>query len=154
MIRRATGEDAGALAALQRSMDLFEIVRHETPVATEERVARQLGRCLRDDSHAVFVAVGEPDGVVGYAAVHWLPYLIHAEPEGYLSELFVDQRARGRGVGTRLLEAVEAEARARGCARLQLVNLRDRESYRRGFYAKHGWDEGPERASFVKRLHG
>ena len=73
-------------------------------------------------------------------------------PEGYISELFVRSNARGQGVGTELLQAVEAEARARGCPRLSLINLRDRESYLRKFYVKAGWEERTVAANFVYRI--
>lgn len=151
-IRRATVADAPALADLQRALAMFSSLEGEAPEATRTRVARQLDRCLADDSHAVFVAQAADGEVAGYAAVHWLPYLIHAGPEGYVSELFVREEARGAGLGGRLLEAVEAAARERGCVRLQLLNFRTRTSYLRGFYPKVGWQERPDGASFVKAL--
>ena len=64
----------------------------------------------------------------------------------------MSEEARGQGIGSRLLEAVKAEAKRRGCSRLQLVNFRQRESYQRGFYAKAGWEERPDGASFVLYL--
>jgi GNAT superfamily N-acetyltransferase len=86
--------------------------------------------------------------------IHWLPYLILPAPEGFISELFVHPRARGLGAGRKLLEAATTEARARGCARLGLVNFRTEESYRRDFYKKHGWTERPEAANFILPLSG
>ena len=73
-------------------------------------------------------------------------------PEGYVSELFVRSTARGQGVGRQLLQAIEVEARARGCARLSLINLRSRESYLRQFFVNAGWDERSEAANFVYPL--
>jgi hypothetical protein len=35
-----------------------------------------------------------------------------------------------------------------------LINFRDRESYRRRFYEKAGWEERPDGASFVRALDG
>jgi GNAT superfamily N-acetyltransferase len=52
-------------------------------------------------------------------------------------------------VGRRLLSAIESEARGRGCQRLSLINLRNRESYRRQFYLKAGWSERSDAANFV-----
>jgi GNAT superfamily N-acetyltransferase len=49
-----------------------------------------------------------------------------------------------------LLEVIEAEAKERGCSRLMLLNLRQRESYRREFYKKHGWEERPGVANFIR----
>ena len=102
-------------------------------------------------SHKLLVAESEAN-IVGYAAVHWLPCLFLPGPDGYLSELFVAPAARGRAVGTRLLHAVYSEAERRGCTRLTLINRRDRESYARSFYAKHGWVEQPEAARFSYTL--
>ena len=84
--------------------------------------------------------------------MHWLPYLFLKGPEGYVSELFVRESARGQGVGGELLRKIETEARARGCARLSLINLRNRESYMRQFYVKAGWEERAEAANFVYRI--
>ena len=64
--------------------------------------------------------------LAGYAAVHWLPYLILKGPEGLLSELFVSEAQRGAGVGSRLLAAAVDEGRKRGCARLMLEAVRTR----------------------------
>jgi GNAT superfamily N-acetyltransferase len=73
-------------------------------------------------------------------------------PEGFVSELFVSEGARGQGVGRELLRVIESEARARGCQRLSLTNLRDRESYQRQFYVKAGWRERAEAANFIYTL--
>jgi hypothetical protein len=51
-----------------------------------------------------------------------------------------------------LLDAIESEARARGCTRLSLINLRQRESYRRQFYVKAGWQERGTAANFIYAL--
>ena len=105
-----------------------------------------------DESHTVFVAENQNGEVVGYIAVHWLPYLMLAGSEGYISELFVRESDRGKGVGRKLLEVVNEQAIKRGCTRLMLVNGRNRESYKRGFYQKLGWDERQEVANFVLLL--
>ena len=148
-IRPAQRSDADALAGLLRSIGYFERLSVEPLEATQERVARHLALCLADDSHSVYVAVGEEAHLVGYLSVHWLPYLFQRGPEGYISELFVAEAARGQGIGAALLDTAVAEARRRGCGRMMLLNMRQRESYRRGFYASHGWEERPEAANFV-----
>ena len=101
----------------------------------------------------LFRSAQSSDGkIVGYGSVHWLPYLFLQGPEGYVSELFVRESARGQGIGRELLRKIEAEARARGCVRLSLINLRNRESYMREFYVKSGWEERPEAANFIYRI--
>ncbi len=151
-IQRAVVADAAAIADLLHEIGFFARINREALGETRERVAGHLALCLADDSHTIYVAVDPQGGMAGYAAVHWLPYLFLAGPEGYVSELFLREAARGQGTGARLLETVKAEARERGCARLNLLNNRERESYLRGFYARQGWEERPDMANFVYRL--
>jgi GNAT superfamily N-acetyltransferase len=102
---------------------------------------------LQNPERLVFVA--ELDGRINaYAVVYWL-HPMFGPKEGYVSELFVRSDASGQGAGTALLERVQLEARACGCKRLTLVNLKDRESYKRGFYAARGWDERSNTVRFV-----
>jgi GNAT superfamily N-acetyltransferase len=151
-IRKAQPQDAPTLAEVVRDIGWFAHVNAEPPDATRERVAHHLALCLGDDSHTIYVAENADGEALGYVAVHWLPYLILAGPEGYISELFIKGAARGQGVGSQLLAAAEAEARQRGCLRLMLINMRQRESYQREFYKKQGWDERPEAVNFVRFL--
>ena len=148
-IRKATDQDAPAIAELLRSIGLFAHINAEPPQATLDHVARHLGFCHADNSHSVYVALDLTGEIVGYCAVHWLPYLMLPGPEGYVSELFLRESSRGLGIGGRLLETVSTEAKKRGCSRLMLLNLRDRESYQRGFYKKQGWQERPEAVNFL-----
>ena len=151
-IRLATPADVPAIAALLRGLGWFAFINDEATARTETRAKKHLGLCMADDSHTVLVAEDAIGAVLGYAAVHWLPYLMLPGPEGYVSDLFVTEAARGQGLGTRLLEAVRDMAVSRGCSRLMLVNRRTRESYKRGFYRKLGWEERDEFANFVLHL--
>jgi GNAT superfamily N-acetyltransferase len=134
---------------LLKDIGWFEAFKSDAVEDSSQWVKTQLERSLADDSHSVYVAEADDDGIVGYVAVHWIPYLFMSGPEGYVSELFVREAARSQGVGRRLLELVQTEARRRGCARLSLINLRNRESYQRKFYVKAGWTERSEAANFV-----
>jgi GNAT superfamily N-acetyltransferase len=124
----------------------------ETLEQAEARVRRQVRLCLEDDRGSCYVAEDASGAVVGYASVHWLPNFCLPNPEGYLSELFVDEAHRGTGTGRALLEAVVSEAKARGCSRLMLITNRVRESYRRKFYLKAGWIERDSMANFIYEL--
>jgi GNAT superfamily N-acetyltransferase len=147
VIREVRGEDAGAIAAILRSLCWVERVKNEPPASTEQHVARMLELAARDDCNTVLVAERTNGTVVGYLAVHWFPHLMRGM-DGYISELFVHPDETGKGTGSRLLEAVHTYAVERGCNRLLLMNRRIRESYRRGFYAKHGWEEMRDGAFF------
>ena len=151
-ICKAEQSDVSGIAEILRELGWFAHITAETPAETRVHIADQLKLCQADDSHSVFVARTAGEAVLGYVSVHWLPYLIHSGPEGYISELFIRNSSRGQGIGSRLLETVEAEAIRRGCTRLALLNMRQRESYQREFYSRHGWVERPQAANFLKVL--
>ena len=138
-IRAARLKDTRAIAEILRELGWFSHINDESPKDTELRLERHFRLCEADDSHELLVAEDRKGTVVGYVSVHWLPYMTLTAPEGYVSEIYIRESARGKGVGKRLLEVVKKSAQRRGCARLMLVNRRDRASYQRGFYEKDGW---------------
>jgi GNAT superfamily N-acetyltransferase len=136
-IRLANINDAQMIAELLANIDDYPHWKTLGAAALEQTARESLA--WANPERLLFVA--ELDNrVIGYAAVYWLHHLFSAR-EGYVSELFIRSDASGHGAGTALLEAIKAEAIARGCCRLTLVNLKDRESYKRGFYASRGWEE-------------
>lgn len=148
-LRRAALDDAPRLAAFLKDMNYFHRLEGLSLAQVAAQVERHLSACLTDDSHSVYLAENSDGAILGYANVHWLPYLFLPGPEGYVSELFVGEAARGQGIGAKLLKAVKEEAVTRGCSRLSLLNMRGRESYQRGFYARDGWQEREDAANFV-----
>jgi len=146
-IREARREDASAIATILRTLGWVERMKNEAAAATEQKVAQALELEGRDGCNTVLVAERTGNGVVGYTAVHWFPNLMRGM-DGYVSELFVHPAETGKGTGGQLLETVHEYAVKRGCTRLLLMNRRIRESYRRGFYAKHGWEEMRDGAFF------
>ncbi len=153
-LRPARSEDATGIAAIQRELGWFDHLKRETLEQSAERVRRHLALCDADDSHLVFVGATPEEDIAAYIAVHWLPYLMLRGPEGFVSELFVRAADRGHGVGTALLALVEAEARMRGCSRLNLLNGKMGEAYARGFYKRLGWEERDWLANMILDLRG
>jgi GNAT superfamily N-acetyltransferase len=151
-IRTAQFTDCADLADLLREIGWFMTINTKTPEEATQHIEAHLAECLADESHSVYVSVDENGQVVGYISVHWLAYLFMPGPEGFISELFVRPAASGQGVGTELLETVREQALARGCHRLSLLNGKERESYVRGFYQKHGWLERPDMSNFIQLL--
>lgn len=148
-LRAAQPDDAPALAALLQGIGWFDRFATGHP---DEHTA-QLAPLLAPSPHQLqLVACDAQDQLIGYCAVHWLPIAILQGWEGYVSELFIADSARGSGVGSQLLDQVTAAARSRGCRRLWLVNNRLRDSYHRGFYARQGWQEQAQAARFVLDL--
>jgi GNAT superfamily N-acetyltransferase len=148
-IRDAEPGDIPALARLLASLEAAGWAQGKDWAEVENVVAIRLHGRTAGASLRVAEAEGK---LAGYASAHWLPNLILGGTEGYISELFVAPDSRGKGIGGALLGDLETEARVRGCIRLSLLNLRERESYRRGFYAKRGWTERPGAANLIKRL--
>ena len=148
-IRPAQATDARSLAALLQGIGWFASYQTGTP----DTHAAQLAALLAPSEQRLqLVAVNTDGDVLAYCAVHWLPLAILQGWEGYVSELFVADSARGMGIGSQLLDTVTIAAREKGCKRLWLVNNRDRDSYQRNFYAQHGWQEQPQAARFVRTL--
>ena len=90
--------------------------------------------------------------VVGYIHGEIVTYLLFAGREMLVSELFVRENVRGRGVGKALLNTIESEAVTQKCFRISVLNSRERESYKRGFYPSLGYEERTHTANFTKRL--
>lgn len=154
LIRPAKISDSFALADLLREIGYFSWINDQPLEVIRDRVSSHLSMCLSDNSHTVYVAclVDDLACILGYVSVHWLPYLLASGPEGYISELFIRPPVHGQGIGSALLDSAITEARRRGCARMRLLNMRQRESYLRGFYKKHGWEEREDAATFQLSL--
>ena len=149
-IRPAQLEDARPIAQILLEVELEqgETVGELEPLI--KRLETALEQYHHSDSHEAYV-LERGGAVLGYLAVQWLLPLFNPQLEGYVSDLFVRASARGTGVGGQLLERIVLEGRARGCRRLTLVNVRDRQSYARAFYPKHGWLE-QDAARFILKL--
>jgi GNAT superfamily N-acetyltransferase len=88
------------------------------------------GHLGRHDLRALTVTARGPGGLdgglIGETARGWL----------FVDMLWVDPAARGRGLGSRLLRAAEAEAVARGCRNAWLDTY---DFQARPFYERHGY---------------
>ena len=151
-IRDGRPEDAPAIDAVLRALGWFTHLDNIPSSETQARIARVItDKCALDGDNTLLVAETTDGMVVGYLFVHWLPNLIFGG-EGYVSELFILPAVRGQGIGGALLEEAKRRAMARGYQRLTLFNRRERESYQRGFYPKHGWIERDDTALFMYYL--
>jgi GNAT superfamily N-acetyltransferase len=152
MIREATVEDARPIAEIVKQMKEIRSVADLTLDEVTRVVRSNLEVAVSGKGSTILVGASDAGQVLGYCAAHWTPFLFLAGGEGYVTELFVLPEARGEGMGTRLLAAIEQLGRSRGCTRLCLLNGREGEAYRRGFYAKRGWVERDKIANFILPL--
>lgn len=146
VIRPLRPDDIGAIMQLHRELGWNPAFK-----ADGSTLRSRLEALIGEESALLLVA--ELDAaVVGYIHGEILTYLLFAGSEMLISEVFVVERARGRGVGKALIGAIEAEAVKRKCFRISVLNSRERESYTRGFYPSLGYQERSQTANFVKRL--
>jgi ribosomal protein S18 acetylase RimI-like enzyme len=81
----------------------------------------------------ILVAVTGPGDLVGFAGFSTLYPGSILNPQLYLKELYVAERARGQGAGRRLIRALARLAEARGCTRVDWTAERDNPAAR-GLY--------------------
>lgn len=132
-IRPARSRDIAAMLALLEI--LFTI---ETDFSfNRDRHAAGLRLLLASDSSLLLVA--EQSGrVVGMCSGQTVISTAEGGPALLVEDLVVDEAARTRGIGSRLLEGLALWAAARGASRLQL--LADRTNHRAlSFYSRRGW---------------
>jgi predicted N-acetyltransferase YhbS len=113
---------------------------------------KQRLEALITEENALLLVAERKSKVVGYIHGKIVTYLLFAGREMLVSELFVMESVRGQGVGKALLSAIEAEAVSQKCFRISVLNSRERESYKRGFYPSLGYEERTHTANFTKRL--
>jgi GNAT superfamily N-acetyltransferase len=153
MIRAVTIHDAEGLTKLLHAIEDLTQIGKESFDETLARVQKHLERIVSSTEHTLLVAE-ENNQIIGYINVHWHPMMLTADGEGYISELFIRPDFRSRNLGTALMNKIIEEGRAQGCARLSLLNMRNKPSYERGYYTKHGWSERPNAANFIYDLKG
>lgn len=145
-IRRAQASDAYGIRDL-----VTALVEERGGASDAEAVAKAADECIGQPGHEIIVAMAGEE-IVAYVAVHCVPFPMLGGREGYVSDLLVSADWRGRGLGNRLMEEVEARAREMGCERLMLNNRVAAESFERGFFAKAGFRQRTDFANFVKPL--
>ena len=118
-VRPAIPRDAGALLELVRSLADYERLPPPDAAACERLVRDGFGPRPRFDC---WIAELEGDAV-GYAIAFETYSTFLALPTLYLEDLFVLPERRGIGVGKALFLAIAADARRRGCGRMEWAVL-------------------------------
>jgi GNAT superfamily N-acetyltransferase len=137
IIRPARESDAEALALLVG----------ELGYPTEASTARQRFNDLTEAGDSILVALHLAK-VIALVVLHRTRFL-HRPADGRISTLVVSEAYRGRGIGSRLIEAAEAVFRQWGCARIEVTSGAQRQAAHR-FYIRAGFSEQPRR--FIKLL--
>lgn len=120
-IRAATPDDAGHIVRLVKALAVFE----NEPLTTVRLTEADVRRDGFGERPYFEVLLAELDGEpVGFALYFHNYSTWEGRPGIYLEDLFVEERARGLGLGRRLIAAIAAIAHERGCARIDLWVLR------------------------------
>jgi len=119
-IRWAQAEDAGEIVRLVRALTLYENEPVEI-VKLDEAAVRRDGFPPPGQPRRFECLLAELDGRTVGLALFFPNYSTwEAGPGIYVEDLFVDEAARGHGLGQALMAAVAQIAQARGCGRVDL----------------------------------
>ncbi len=110
-IREANPGDADAIAALLDALG-YDVRAGEV---------RKRMTALRKSSEPVLVA-DRGKQVIGCVSWHVTPVIHRPRPVGRITMLVVDEAERGQGIGTALVEAVEARLRKAGCGLVEVTS--------------------------------
>jgi ribosomal protein S18 acetylase RimI-like enzyme len=144
-VRRAELDDPRDQQAVLDLVDMYarEPMGGGAPLSDEVR-ARLVPGLRRQANGRVFLAeLGE--AAVGVAICFLGFSSFRARPLINIHDLAVIPACRGRGVGRRLLEAVEEEARREGCCRITL-EVRADNHVARALYRRFGFADGDPRS--------
>lgn len=130
---RAQARHAGTVAALLTAFN----TEFDTPVPALEDLRRRFAAMLASPA-AILLLSGEESSPRGFALVTLRPTPYSDGPLAVLDELYVVPSARGRGLGSELLAAVEEELLARGCPELH-IDVDEGDEDTRRFYVAHGY---------------
>jgi GNAT superfamily N-acetyltransferase len=130
-VRRARPGDAAHVLGLIQQLGY---------APAERRYDETFAQVVRHPEAAVFVAT-EGLKVIAYLAMSQRPQIRIGGRVAVIDELVVEERRRGAGIGSALVEAALKHASELGCSRIELTTARTRDSYARGFYASLGFVE-------------
>lgn len=85
---------------------------------TDEMLRAGAERLLVPDGDAEFFLAGEPAGAICQVRYRWSMWT--GTDDAWIEDVFVEEAARGWGLGRAVVEAAIVGARKRGCVRVQL----------------------------------
>ncbi|MGH9948164.1 MAG: GNAT family N-acetyltransferase [Pyrinomonadaceae bacterium] len=132
-IRNITEAALETIFELMKEFAAFEDISAYLEIKRENYVSAMFGPNAFVDGLIAF----DGDEALGYAIFYPNFATFRSLPGIYLEDLFVSERARGKGVGEMLLREVARNARQRGFERIDFLVL-DWNTPAINFYKKHG----------------
>jgi len=139
-IRAATQDDMPAVDRLVRALAVYEKLADRMTASEADLREALFGTQPRIEAALAETMEGR---AVGIAIFYENFATFTCTPGFYLEDLYVDEAARGAGIGKALIAWGAARALERGCARYQWVVL-DWNKPARDFYRSLGAEETPE----------
>ncbi len=133
-VRRAEPADAESILMLVDALADYEKLDRPSPEAKKRLIADAFAE--RPRFH-ILLAIAADGAAAGYAFILENYSTFLALPTLYLEDLFVLPEYRGTGAGSALFSAVAAEAKERGCGRVEFVVL-DWNTLAQNFYLRKG----------------
>lgn len=130
-------------AAMADADALVDLLAQLGYPGAEDFIERRLRELLAHPDALLLVAEGEAGRVLGFISLHFIPQIALAGDFCRISYLCVAEAARSLGIGALLERAAVAEARRRGCDRIELHSSQRRTDAHR-FYAREGYVESPK----------
>jgi ribosomal protein S18 acetylase RimI-like enzyme len=87
----------------------------------------------------VYLCAEKEDDVIGFVSLTVKNNLWQAADLGHIDELVVDEKHRGSGLGTQILTEIVAQAKQRGCVRVELESAFHRKKAH-AFYERQGFE--------------
>ncbi len=115
VVRPLTASDVATFVGLVAALAHYEALEPPDPGARD----RLVKDALTDPPRFTTLLAELAGRVVGYAIFFEAYSTFLAQPTLYLEDLFVLPDARGRGIGSALFKTCAAEARRRGCGRME-----------------------------------
>jgi GNAT superfamily N-acetyltransferase len=143
-VRRAAQADKSAVIELLAA----QLAEHEIALDAPA-LDRAVDGVLAEPSRGFFLVAHDGDATVGVAYVSLVWSLEHGGRAAWLEELYVRPAQRNTGTGTQMLELALAEARAAGCAAMDLEVQSDHARAAR-LYARHGFTAHQRERWFLK----
>ncbi|OGH69563.1 MAG: hypothetical protein A2754_04030 [Candidatus Magasanikbacteria bacterium RIFCSPHIGHO2_01_FULL_47_8] len=92
----------------------------------------------KKDCSVIKITIEEGGQNIGRVYLYLVSNDLHAEPYGLIEDLYVEEAARGKGVGTKLVQTAIDEAKLKGCYKL-IAMSRDSRTQVHALYEKNGF---------------
>jgi len=104
---------------------------YEVEKIDDERNRAFFSRFIDPSDDGTLIAAWDGDRLLGYACLYWHLSSLAAAETVLMNDLYVDEAARGHGIGRALIEASAGIARARGAQLLEWSTAPDNHTAQR-----------------------